>query len=123
MKKIIFPVFLLLAACSIFSIQESCKFDNEEDRFGGIACDTVAVKYSAKVKSLVQTHCISCHSPGGQQESQPFTTYNDLSIYAENGTLTDRINNATSPMPPTGLLDECDRAMIDAWIKAGYPNN
>jgi uncharacterized membrane protein len=123
MKKTIFFFLLLASALSVLTTQPACTYDNEEERFGTVGCDTVAVKYSTKVKSLIDNNCKSCHQAGGQQESQPMTNYAELSIYAENGTLTDRINNASSPMPPTGLMSECDRAIIDSWIKAGYPNN
>ncbi len=108
------------------TLQTGCYYDNEEDLYGssgGGTCDTTAVSFSADVQPIINTNCISCHAPGGQQETQPLTTYSEIKVFAENGKLIERTNNSSLPMPPTGLMVECNRDFLKAWVNAGAPNN
>lgn len=124
MKKIALAAFGLLLGLGIVT-QTACYYDNEEELYGITpgACDTTNVKYSTYVKSAFDAHCTSCHTPGGSQESSPMETYDNLKVFVDNGEVAKRINDASNPMPPTGLIPDCDRKKIQAWINAGAPNN
>ena len=118
---VVFGLMALLAA-----LQTGCYYDNEEELYGGGGggtCDTAAVSFSADVQPVINANCVSCHAPGGQQESSPLTNYQEIKTYADNDKLVDRTNNSSLPMPPTGLMSECNRDIIKAWINAGAPNN
>jgi len=127
MKKTIIYLAVLFSAI-LFAIPSGCYYDNEEDLYGtGQPCDTVSVSYSGFVLPLLQNHCYKCHKP-----SEPLFSgyvlegYDATKAYATSGKISDRTNNVANPMPPLsegGLLPDCDRQKILAWIRAGAPNN
>jgi cytochrome c peroxidase len=71
-----------------------------------------------------EDNCNSCHLPSGATYSAiPYETHAQLLEVALNGKLVERINDQASPMPETGLMDKCSRQKIEAWVRAGAPNN
>ncbi|MBK8554704.1 MAG: hypothetical protein IPL65_02510 [Lewinellaceae bacterium] len=123
MKKVC-SVSALLGFLFLALVPVSCWYDNEEALYGGdLGCDTVNVRYSVEVRGIMQNNCYSCHSTSSNVSGFPFDDYAGLKAYAENGGLVGRMNDQLSPMPPTGLLSACDRAKIEAWVKAGAPEN
>ena len=118
-----FWFLLLVLASSLLSVQ-SCYYDNEQDLYGGVdGCDTTAVKYSAQVTNLLENNCYACHSVASDVAGSPFDTYETLLPLAQSGKLVERINDAANPMPPTGLMPDCDRLKIEAWVNAGALKN
>lgn len=90
-----------------------------------VSCDTSSVTYAATVQPVFNTHCVGCHNSGA---SVNFDGYAPLSTYLTSNAqkLIDDINyasGAAQPMPPTGMLDQCNRRKIIIWIQSGYPNN
>lgn len=117
-------MFLIFA--SIVLGPSACYYDNEEDLYGTApgGCDTVGMRFSVEVKAIFDANCARCHVPGSAQYSGiPLATHAQMEAAAKNGKLVGRINNASSPMPPSGLMPACDRARIEAWVRAGAPNN
>lgn len=112
----------------IGSASTSCSFDNEEEYYANMGCDTTAVTYSASVAPIMNQTCTPCHSPGGG--SLPyFDTHATIKEYLDMGTdsnLIDRINfmgpNASMPQGGT-KMPACDIRKIELWIADGYPNN
>jgi hypothetical protein len=125
MKKTLPILGSLLALFLTLALPSGCYYDNEQELYGidPNACDTTLVKYGTVIKPLIERNCLSCHAPGGVQESVPFNTYESLKTYATNGLLVQRTNDATTPMPQSGLLPLCDRNEIQAWVKRGAPND
>ncbi len=124
MKQIFFILTFLSLLISL--PQTACYYDNEVEQYGVILCDTINVSYSAEIKVILNANCISCHTPGGQQESSPFDTYDVLKQYADNRSLIDRVKATDSqqmPPPPAAPLSACDQSKIEAWINAGALNN
>ncbi|MBL7829333.1 MAG: hypothetical protein JNJ57_22040 [Saprospiraceae bacterium] len=119
MKKIFFAA-VVTTLLVVFS-QSACYYDNELEQYGVSECDTTAVSYANDIAPLIQQQCISCHTPGGEQESTPFDTYNDVVLYTVS--IAERVNGIGSIMPPTGKLSTCNVSIIEAWINAGAPNN
>lgn len=78
-----------------------------------------------KVKSIIQTNCIECHSPGGQGMPLFLTTDDEI---VQNAAL---IKHATvdpaSPMnkrmPLGGELSQSDKDIITDWFNAGGTTN
>lgn len=122
MKKILFALsaFFLL----VISTQTSCYYDNEVEQYGVTVCDTTAISYSADIKPIIDRNCISCHTPGGQQSTSPLNTHAQLNAFSANSELMNRIRGiGVSLMPPTAPLTNCDQQKIEAWVRAGSPNN
>ncbi|MFN4257247.1 MAG: c-type cytochrome [Saprospiraceae bacterium] len=115
------PLVFLLLLGLVTATQQGCYYDNEVDLYG-TACDTVGVRYSSEIQTLLANNCTTCHSPAGNQEPY-LDNYANVKTAADEGKLVGRTNDASAPMPPTGLMPDCNRDKIRAWVNAGAPNN
>ncbi|TNE50715.1 MAG: hypothetical protein EP344_17135 [Bacteroidetes bacterium] len=126
MKVILAPLGLLVILFLVV-LPYGCYWDNEEDLYGPdptTSCDTVGMRYSVEIEEIMSTHCNSCHiSTSPTYSGIPYESHAQLKAVADNGKLLDRINNQAAPMPETGLMSLCNRLKIEAWVKAGAPNN
>lgn len=119
MKQFFFALSVLLVLALVS--QTACYYDNEEEQYGTVVCDTTAISFSQDVLPIINSRCISCHAPGGQQESSPYTSYEQIKNY--DAAMVERINGIGSIMPPTGAISTCEKLKIAAWVNAGSPNN
>jgi hypothetical protein len=87
-------------------------------------CDTVNVKYSTNIITILDGSCLGCHGIGSEPD---MSSYNSLRSYlvTNSQTFLNDINYVTeaNPMPPTNKLSDCYLKQIHVWIQAGYPNN
>lgn len=81
------------------------------------------VTYNGDVKAIIDNNCIGCHGTSSPQAGLSLVTYQQVRNAAENGNLLNRMNNATNPMPPSGLLPANTRALVDAWASEGFLEN
>jgi hypothetical protein len=102
----------------------SCYYDNEEDLYGG-GCDTSAVKFSTFIQPLLSSQCYSCHSGAAPTGIFDLSSYDNVKTMAlDNNRLYAAVTRTTNWMPNGGAkLDNCTLSKIDAWVKAGAPNN
>ncbi len=121
--KLRIALFFASAALTVLLAPQGCYYDNETDLYGSdpSVCDTMVRTYTTHIKPIIDRSCVNCHGPNGIQSSDPLTSYNAVRLYARNGQLVSRTNNTSNPMPPSGLLPECDRRQIEAWVKRGSP--
>jgi mono/diheme cytochrome c family protein len=121
----------LIAAAALFgfigTMSTGCSFDNEEEFYSDLVCDTANVTYTASVKPVFTQACTSCHSDGGGSFPN-LDNYTDIKDYIDDapGEIPARINHVVGydPMPQGGQkLPVCDIRKIELWIMAGYPNN
>ena len=68
------------------------------------------------VKQLIQTNCVSCHAPGGQQPNPNFTV--DCNIVQFAALINTRVV-VQGNMPPSGPLSQTDKNKITTWINGG----
>lgn len=68
------------------------------------------------VKDLLQSKCVTCHQPGGQQPVPNFTV--DCNIVVNAARIRERAV-VQGTMPPTGPLTQAEKDIISAWITAG----
>lgn len=125
MKKILVASGILLAI-ALFVFPSGCYYDNEEDLYGPplANCDTVGMRFSTEIRAIMAQNCDECHlSTSSTPAGFNFETHAEVEAVAKNGKLLNRTNSQSLPMPPSGLLSACDRAKIEAWVKAGAPNN
>ncbi len=89
-------------------------------------CDTVNISYQLHIKPIFDKSCAVCHSgatPAGGLLLTNYMNRREAVIFSQ---VIPRINhrNGLPVMPPSGIkLDDCKLQQIDAWVKAGYPNN
>jgi hypothetical protein len=119
--KIVFTLILI----SFWALSlPSCYYDNEEELYSGNSCDTTAVSYASDIVPILQNNCYGCHDASNFSTSgTQFDQYALIKILANNGKLTNRTNSVNAPMPPTALMDDCNRVKIKAWVDAGAPQN
>lgn len=99
--------------------------------------ETVNVGYESDIKPLIATHCYSCHTANASDPEKAgyafLDNYEELKRYAlmpstANPNLTKlqaRLRFVEIPGMPfkQDPLPESDIQKIEAWIKAGAPNN
>lgn len=121
--KNIHGILAIIAATSALFLVR-CTYNNEEELYGiPGGCDTVQLRYSTRIVPLLQSNCYSCHSTASNVAGLPFDSYESIRPLALNGRLVASINSEINPMPTTGLMPLCDRQVIEAWVRAGAPNN
>jgi uncharacterized membrane protein len=105
-------VALLCAACGGPDV--SCPNDS-------LACPSPAPSYSTSVSAIFQNRCLSCHSPGGQAASKPFTTYQE--VYSNRSAILNQVYACRMPLAgaPQPTLQE--RTQLLGWLVCGAPNN
>lgn len=94
-------------------------------------CDIAneTITYAGVVSPLFDAHCRQCHGSAvavNRGGGQDFGNYNALNSYPNADYLLRCIKHApgADPMPQAqDKLSDCDIGRIEAWIKAGKPNN
>jgi cytochrome c5 len=79
-----------------------------------------SIKYSVQIKRIMKNSCVDgCHN--GVDQGSNFQDY--ATVAADTAQIVSRMNDASNPMPPSGLVDQCKRDQVKAWVKAGAKNN
>ena len=81
------------------------------------------VTYDGDVKAIIDNNCTGCHGAVSPQAGLSLVNFQQVRAAAENGNLIPRMNNATNPMPPSGILPAATRAIIDKWADDGFLEN
>lgn len=127
-KTAYYLLFIVLSSC----LWLACTKANEESLKpnspggGGNNCDTVAMKYAANIKPILQSACYSCHGNGLNSGGVTLDTYAGVKAVAGNGRLMGAITHASgyAPMPQGGSkLSDCNINKIRGWINHGALNN
>ena len=83
---------------------------------------TTKITYDANIKSIISNNCNSCHgNPPTNGAPTSYTTFSQVSGNVDG--ILSRINNASSPMPPQGLMPQSTRALIQQWKDEGLLEN
>lgn len=130
MFRYLVPFTLLLTSLLLTT---SCYKDNEEALYEGYlaACDTTAISFSDDIKPILAISCDNCHSTATAPILGAGINLNDADkIAAFELQFPGRFYGSMahvrpySPMPKgSRKLDNCALSKIDAWVKAGTPNN
>jgi uncharacterized membrane protein len=85
------------------------------------SCPSSPPSYQGAIAPLISARCLICHSPGGQEQSIPFTTYQN--VFAERSPMLDQVYACN--MPPAGAqqLSSQERNLLLTWLVCGAPNN
>lgn len=81
------------------------------------------ITYTADVKQIMTNNCITCHGGPSPSAGLELTTYTNVKNAALNRNLLERMNDATAPMPQSGLLILQTRQIMDKWKADGYLEN
>lgn len=85
---------------------------------------TTKVTYSADIKSVIDSRCISCHgNPVSQGAPYSLTTYTQVKNNISS--IISRINSSSNPMPPApnSPLSQAQKDLIQQWNNDGLLEN
>ncbi|EMR02661.1 hypothetical protein [Cesiribacter andamanensis] len=100
-----------------------CAYHTEEELYPlDPNCQTEAITYTANIRQLITTNCAlsGCHVAGTGRAN--LTTYAGVKQVADNGLIRQKVIVEKS-MPPSGPLSACEISQLDAWLRAGAPEN
>ncbi|WP_343306797.1 hypothetical protein AAHN97_06755 [Chitinophaga niabensis] len=80
---------------------------------------TIAGPLFSKVKQVLATYCISCHSGNNPQAGHDWSKTCDILLKWER-IKARAVEGIPSPMPTSGLIPQVERDKITAWIDAGH---
>ncbi len=124
MRKKIF-VFLTLF---LGVVSAACVYNNAEEMIKDLPkeCNLDAVSFNEEIAQIINQNCGSCHGATFPSGGLSLTNYTQISAAANSGIIMNRISRSPGDpllMPTTGKMSSCNIDKIDAWIKAGAPNN
>lgn len=103
----------------------NCSSDSSDDLTPTPDPDPIAkVTYVGNVKAIIDGNCTTCHGTtptNGAPPSSSFTNYNEVKNRVD--AIISRTNNASNPMPPTGLMSQNLRDIIQQWKTDGLLEN
>ena len=115
----------LIYASAMLILLFNCSSDSNDDlapKEEEIDPDPTAITYDANIKSIFSSNCTNCHG------SQPtngaptsYTTYTQVKNSIDK--IINRINNASNPMPQSGLMSQSLRDDIQQWKDDGLLEN
>jgi len=105
----------LLIACGSSDSSSNCPSDLPA------SCPSPAPSYQSTIAPLIYELCVPCHSPGGQEASRPFLTYNE--VFAQRTEILSQVYTCTMPLRGSQQPSPQERAQLLAWLVCGAPNN
>ncbi len=114
----------LIYILSILVLVYSCSSNSNDDLTEQEAEPvlTTEVTYDADIKAIISNNCIQCHgSPTSNGAPTSYVTYTQVKNSVN--TILSRINNATNPMPQSGLMPIKNRQLIQQWKDDGLLEN
>lgn len=123
MRKITIATITVVALTIGSLIAVSCE-SNTYSEISMVANPT----YSKNIGPLVNSKCVSCHSPGGTDQSPYLTTYAEVKESIVNGNTLCLIEDPSACffgdniMPPTGKMPQATIDMIKLWQEQGFVN-
>jgi cytochrome c5 len=123
MKK---AIIIATISCIVAATATRCTYNNGEDLYPNVNCDTTNISFATQVYPIIKTQCNNCHAQSIQQGGVSLEDYASIQEYADNGTLSSTINantGASNAMPPAGKMPNCSVDKISAWVKQGAKDN
>lgn len=114
---------ILCASLLILGLQSCTKAIVDDVDPGTLPPLTKPIKYNPDIQAIMYNNCVTCHGGVAPSAGLLLNNYNDVKQAAQNGTLISRMNNATAPMPPNGLVSPELRQIIDKWKTDGFLEN
>jgi uncharacterized membrane protein len=84
-------------------------------------CPSPAPSFSGEVQGIIQSRCVSCHAPGGQEQSRPLQTYQQ--IYSQRIGVLSQVASCRMPLAGAAPLTPEERQALLGWLVCSAPNN
>lgn len=114
----------ILSVSLLVTALYSCDSHTYEEIEGDAPIVEGSVTYEVNIKSIVESECLSCHSPQGG--FRPFTTYEQFKEAVQTTNLLDRIqrqNAQPGVMPQSGRMAQSKIDIILQWNEDGLLEN
>ncbi|MFD2727308.1 hypothetical protein [Hyunsoonleella rubra] len=116
----------LFASLAIMALIFNCSSNGGDDLNGPDPDpdpDPMAkVTYNDDIKRIIDANCVRCHgNPPVNNAPFPLTTFTQVRDRVDR--IISRTNNSSSPMPPSGLMAQNLRALIQQWKDDGLLEN
>jgi hypothetical protein len=86
-------------------------------------CPDSQPSYAGEVSAIIQTYCVGCHGPGGQEANRPFGTWSDIDSHAYAGPMQRQLLACQMPPADAPQPSDQDKETLIAWLTCGAPNN
>ena len=112
-----------LKIISILLIASYVWFSCETATYDEISGEVANPTYTANVKPIIASNCLTCHSAAGGQYPT-METFVQAREAAEKGNMICRIDDQScgSVMPQSGRMPQTNINTIKKWAANGYPN-
>jgi uncharacterized membrane protein len=105
----------LAAAAACGPPGDSCPNDAPQ------SCPSPAPSYAGEVQAIIQSRCVPCHAPGGQEAIKPLLTY--MEAYNLRVMMLTQVASCRMPLAGAPQLSPDERQTLMGWIVCGAPNN
>jgi uncharacterized membrane protein len=86
------------------------------------SCPSPAPSFSGEVQGIIQSRCVPCHAPGGQEQNRPLQSY-DQQIYPQRRMILSQVASCRMPLAGAPPLTPEERQALLGWLVCGAPNN
>jgi hypothetical protein len=86
-------------------------------------CPDPQPSYAGQVSAIIQTYCIPCHSPGGQEAVMPFVSLQDIKDGGYAGPMQRQLLACLMPPGDAGQPTPDEKAVLIGWLTCGAPDN
>jgi hypothetical protein len=86
-------------------------------------CPDPAPSYAGEVSALIQTYCVGCHGPGGQESIRPFGTWQDIDSHAYAGPMLQQLIACRMPPADAPQPSDVEKQTLIGWLTCGHPDN
>lgn len=86
-------------------------------------CPDPQPSYAGEVAALIQTYCVGCHGPGGQEAIRPFVTWQDIDDHQYAGPMQRQMLGCLMPPADAPQLSDAQKQTLIGWLTCGAPNN
>jgi hypothetical protein len=96
----------------------SCAFETP-------VCPDPAPSYAGEVSAIIQTYCVGCHGPGGQEAIRPFATYENISMnnFAYVGPMQRQVLGCQMPPADAPQMSDHQKQALIGWLTCKAPMN
>ena len=85
-------------------------------------CPATVPSYATQIAPIFNARCNGCHNANDPTGPWPFDSHSDVDDWS--GMILDDLEHCTMPPPDSGMpLPDNERALLQAWLACGAPNN
>ena len=100
-----------------------CGPDAKTCPFETPVCPDPQPSYTGEVSAIIQTFCVGCHGPGGQESIRPFATYANISMNNYAGPMQRQLLGCLMPPADAPQPTAEQKQTLVGWLTCGAPNN